>query len=154
MEYDRPASPTCAVTSNLKALGGWSSHHLQGGGGRRHHYRPHSLLHTLTIVITLKLAISTITICKYNKTKQYQKRPTKNHKKYYKIYSKAAFSLQQKLSHKSVAHKSNISREITENIITSQRRFQVLLTQLLIHVWKSRHLQSVTFHKLIFFYVQ
>ena len=27
-----PASPTCAVTTNLKALGGCSSHHLQGAG--------------------------------------------------------------------------------------------------------------------------
>ena len=26
------ASPTCAVTSNLKAMGGCSSHHLQGAG--------------------------------------------------------------------------------------------------------------------------
>jgi len=40
-----PSSPTCAVNSKLKALGGCSGHHLQG---REHivsaHYRPHSLL--------------------------------------------------------------------------------------------------------------
>jgi len=51
-----PASPTCAVTSNLKAVGGCLSP-LAGGGGIlwRPHYRPHSLL-LLLLLLLLSLA--------------------------------------------------------------------------------------------------